>query len=226
MWGQNTLKWWVLTAPVLKTSQTMRIYRHQQNAAFAKPKEDVASREAENIDERTEAFLRLFMINHPQLYRYIITLVGQTHLADDFIQECGLVLWKKFKEFDTTAPATEQRFYRWSRSIAFRLVRNFQRLRQSRTLYMGDDFLRKIASTHAAADELLELRKQALDGCLAKLSAPDRELLQICYRSSHPIQFVASDLNRTPASIYKKLRRIRRQLFSCINHSLDLKGHQ
>jgi len=169
-----------------------------------------------------EQFVRLLTSNYHALYRFILSLVGVVEAADDLTQECCLILWRKYGEFAPSGPDVNQDFCRWARGIAFNLARNFHRLRQPRQLALDDDILSKLASTQLGADELLEMRKEALHQCMRKLSASDRELLQICYGTGDTIDSVAARFKRSPNALYKVLRRIRHNLFSCINKTLDL----
>lgn len=169
-----------------------------------------------------EQFVWLVTSSYRELHRFVLSLVGNVEAADDLTQECCLLLWRKYDEFQTSGDDPRRDFARWARGMAFNLARNFHRLRQPRALAFSDQLLTRLATIQTGADELLELRKAALHNCLKKLSASDREMLQICYGSDSTIDAVAARFKRSPNSLYKVLRRIRRNLFLCINRSLDL----
>ena len=47
----------------------------------------------------TEHFIQSLTESQNRLYGYIYSLVGDHHAAADVLQECNLVLWRKFGEF-------------------------------------------------------------------------------------------------------------------------------
>ncbi|WP_437222563.1 sigma-70 family RNA polymerase sigma factor [Planctomicrobium sp. SH661] len=200
----------------------MSSVRPELEAAFRGDASSDAMPEESSDDRQREQFVCLVTSNYNSLYRFILSLVGNVHAADDLMQECCLLLWRKSGEFDLSSESSNLSFMRWSRRIAVNLVRNFHRLRRPQSLSWGDALISQMASVHTGAEELLELRKNALQDCLQKLSASDQELLHVCYGTGTTIDATADHLKRRPNSLYKKLRRIRRGLFDCVNKSLGL----
>lgn len=50
---------------------------------------------------------------------------------------------------------------------------------------MSDEVLEKLATEQAAGDSRAEIRRQALDACLAKLEPRQRSLLARCQQGRH-----------------------------------------
>jgi RNA polymerase sigma-70 factor (ECF subfamily) len=187
---------------------------HYRQAAVPAAHEGDASADSDRYDE----FVREYTRACQGLYAWILTHVPDPNLADDLMQETGLLLWRKFDDF---APGTD--FPRWARSCARNLVRNYRRHhRRHRHLAFDDALLVKLARTQQAAEEWLEVRREALAGCMDKLSLAERKLIRHCYIKHETLTAAAADLNTPPNAIYKRLRRIRLKLSRCIERTLGL----
>ena len=66
----------------------------------------------------------------------------------------------------------------------------------------------------------LEARREALRFCREKLDPEDRQILDRCYAANSSVSEVARASGRPPTSVYRTLRRIRRQLGVCIDQSI------
>lgn len=171
---------------------------------------------------RQEEFVRLFVAAYHPLYSYLVALVSNRADADDLMQEAGLLLWRKFDEFQPLSDEPVDDFVRWARGFARNLARNFHRVGKGRQRPFDDELLAKLAVTRLEAEELLELRRDALRLCVEKLSPADREFLRICYSEHRTVAAAARELARPSNAVYKKLRRLHRALFECIRRNLDL----
>jgi RNA polymerase sigma-70 factor (ECF subfamily) len=151
-----------------------------------------------------------------RLYGYIHSLVRDLNDADDLFQQTALILWKKFDEFDH-----RRSFFCWACGIARLEVVNFLRSRARRRLYFSDDLnLLLIEAQADVADDELELRRDALARCVAKLRDRDQQLLTECYEESSGVHQAAQRRGRSPQSVYNSVRRIRRALYECIARTL------
>jgi RNA polymerase sigma-70 factor (ECF subfamily) len=63
-------------------------------------------------------------------------------------------------------------------------------------------------------------RRAALDACLTKLPAPQRQLLELRYGPKSSIEEIAVSLERSAGSIRQALYRIREALLACIERRL------
>jgi RNA polymerase sigma-70 factor, ECF subfamily len=154
--------------------------------------------------------------NQARLYGYIHCLVRNLADADDLYQQTALILWKKFCQYDR-----QRSFFAWACGIARGEIANFLRSRHRRRLYFSDDLsLQLIEAQAEIADSELEDRRDALSRCVEKLRPGDRELLVECYADESGVPEAADRRGRSPQSVYKTLRRIRRTLFECIGRTL------
>lgn len=164
-------------------------------------------------DDQDE-FARQFLENQGRLYGYIATLLVNRNDAEDVLQRTSLILWQKWDQYDP-----RQGFLPWARGVALNEVRNLLRRSERRNVHLSEPVLELLASE--LEDDNAELRTAALASCLEKLRRASRELLEQCYLGSEGIKAVASELGQSPAAIYMRLHRIRRQLIDCINRQVS-----
>jgi RNA polymerase sigma-70 factor (ECF subfamily) len=188
--------------------------------------DDAASRQGEpaagvpfedaSVDsQRHEEFGELFVRNQNRIYRYICSVIPNRADAEELFQQTNLTLWKTWDRYD---PSRE--FVPWACGIAHNHIRNFLRKKQHKQVVLSQEIIEQLTHTRMENDELLEQRKQALAGCLKKLSPPQRDLIARCYASDQTIKQAAKTSGQTPNAIYKRLRRIRAALHDCISRSL------
>jgi RNA polymerase sigma-70 factor, ECF subfamily len=168
---------------------------------------------AENNSD--DDFVRLFLMNQPRLYACIISLVPHVADADELFQECSIVLWSKRDEFQ---PDTN--FLAWACQIALNKAFNL-RMRQARSRVVYDDeFLQAVCDHRTATADRSDVRSAALKGCIEKLKARDRELLEVWYQECGTTKSLAEQLGRPLDTVYKAMRRIRSALFDCVSQAM------
>jgi RNA polymerase sigma-70 factor (ECF subfamily) len=171
--------------------------------------------------EKVRLFLRLFLQNERRLYAYILTLLPNRSDADDVLQEATLVMWDKF---DTEQPPAD--FAAWGCRVAYFKVLDFRKkCRRSRVLF-SQALLDRLAETAAEQRAALRLdeRREALAGCLAKLSPRDRDLLARRFAEGATTQSTAAQVGRSVDAVYKALAKIRHGLFECVTRALATGG--
>ena len=83
----------------------------------------------------------------------------------------------------------------------------------------------ELAEQHLRQLEYLELRHEALNSCLEKLSPRDRKLLMFRYESNLSGPEISERLSRPLNTVYKALQRIRYSLLECVDCTLRVEGH-
>ena len=81
------------------------------------------------------------------------------------------------------------------------------------------DRLAETAVEHASVLRLDE-RREALVGCIEKLSLQDRNLLARRFAAGATTQSTAEQVGRSVEAVYKALAKIRLALFNCVNRTL------
>ena len=166
-------------------------------------------------------FIKLFVAAERRILGYLITMFPAIEDAEELMQETSIVIWEKFDEFLATQSGDPDldRFTAWACKIAFYKTLNARRKRRATARLFGEEVLELISATWMRAQESHELddRRSALARCLENLAADRRELIQDYYWRKTPVEQIASKQNRTVASVYKLLQRVRRSLHQCID---------
>jgi len=172
-------------------------------------------KEKERNVDRGEEFVALLARHECELFGYLTALVQNVADAEDLLQECSLILWRKFDEFE---PGSN--FFSWACQVARLTAMNFLRHRGRSRVRFSDEMVAQLAETRVAHAGWFESRLQALSDCMAKLKLSDQRLIQLCYEGERPIYQVADELGRTADSVYHSLSRIRYTLSKCIDRAL------
>jgi RNA polymerase sigma-70 factor (ECF subfamily) len=170
---------------------------------------------------KVRLFLRLFLQNQRRLFGYILSLLPHRADAEDVLQEASLVMWDKF---DDRAPPDN--FLAWGCRIAYFKVLDFGKKRRRGRVQFSQAMLDRIAESaieHAGVLQLDE-RREALTGCIEKLSSRDRDLLGRRLAPGATTQSTADEVGRSVDAVYKALARIRQALFECVSRSLTQEG--
>lgn len=169
------------------------------------------------MDSRREAFARSFAKNQSWLYAYLVTLLGNVADAEEVFQEVCVVLWSEHEAFD---PETD--FRRWASVIARNRVLGFRTKQRREAKRLSDVAVELLAEEAVERADLLEQRRDALHGCLDKLSVSDRQLVADCYSdSSRSFGVVAERLGRPVNTVYKALQRVRKALRQCVDRKVN-----
>jgi len=159
-------------------------------------------------------FMQLFVANQPRLYSLIFAMVHNQADTDDLLQETVATAWAKFDEFE---PGSD--FPAWVAAIArYKVLQHFEhRRRESR---FSLDAMNHIADRMTDFTPQADAMHDALDDCLAKLPASDRQLIEMRYREGQTTIAVAAALDRPATTIYSRLNRIYRNLADCITRAV------
>jgi len=164
---------------------------------------------------RGRLFLRLYQANERRIYGFILALVPDWAQAEDLLQETTMVMWSKFDQFEQGTD-----FAAWALSIARFRVMNHRKQQRAQRIQFSDEVLQAIAEQVSAATENVDVRRDALQGCIRKLAEKDQELLRLRYGLDATVKSVAERVGRGMDAVYKSLNRIHVQLLHCIRRTL------
>jgi RNA polymerase sigma-70 factor (ECF subfamily) len=183
--------------------------------------EPVADQEDPPTPTRNNLFLRLFLQNERRLYAYILTLLPNRADADDVLQEASLVMWDKF---DERHPPDD--FAAWGCRIAYFKVLDFCKKSQRSRVRFSQQMLERVAETAVGQAATLQLdeRREALAGCIEKLTPGDRDLLTRRFAEGATTLSTAAAVGRSVDAVYKALAKIRQALFDCVTRALAQEG--
>ena len=165
-------------------------------------------------------FAALYSKCHLPLLRYIMTLVPHREQAEDILQNTARRLWQKFDRYDPSQP-----FWPWARKFAY-----FEALRHRKEYVVrtgrvfSDEMIETLAEERVELEDVLDERRAALDGCLAKIDEPSRQLLMERYSDEQSITEVAARVGKSRNALYLVLHRLRKSLVDCVNRRLRVEG--
>jgi RNA polymerase sigma-70 factor (ECF subfamily) len=171
------------------------------------------------VELKADHLLRLWVRNQADVYRYIFALLPRAADAQDVLQATCVALWHKADDLDLERPFLPLAF-----RFALLEVRKHREKNRRWTNFLDDAALESLACRREEVHELLELRRQALDGCLRKLGPADGELIERHYWRRMTVPQIAEATGQNIHTLYKALQRIRRQLLDCINGTLRAEG--
>lgn len=167
------------------------------------------------MNPQHEQFVSLLTAHQSRLYAYVLSLVGDTHLAADVLQEANVVMWRKIDSFQVGTD-----FAAWAFHVAYlQVLASRQRSGRNRVV-VSEDLLKNIAAESAASSADFDHRLEALDRCLAELRPEHYELLTRKYSEGRSLADLARELRSTPNSVGQMLHRLRQRLWTCIQRRL------
>ncbi len=163
-----------------------------------------------------DAFVEILSRHRGQLFGYIHALVRRLDDAEDIYQDTALVMWSKFREYESGT-----NFLGWACAIARFRAANFLKSERRRRKHFSQALQEKLAALQASVHPSdAGLQQEALIDCMERLPESDRQLVELCYGSHESFRQVAERLGRSPQSVYDALSRIRRVLFECIDRAV------
>jgi RNA polymerase sigma-70 factor, ECF subfamily len=152
-----------------------------------------------------------FVRSHRHVFRYIAALVPNRDDAEEVFQETCLKILEKWRDFDAERPMVP-----WACGIAQNMARKFYERNRRRGLPLSEIAIAAVSETQHRLSAEVDLRLQKLPDCLQRLTDQQRCLLEQCYGQQGSIRAVAEASHLDPNTVYKRLERIRRNLFECI----------
>ncbi len=131
------------------------------------------------------------------------------------MQEVCVVLWEKFESFREGAD-----FKAWAFGVARFEALGWLRDKGRDRLVLNEEVVLKIAEESTRAEPDLERQREALELCMTKVPAAQRDLLMLAYQPEARIQEVAQSSGRSVPGFYQWLHRMRRMLLDCIRRAL------
>ena len=166
-------------------------------------------------------FVRLWTRDARRVFGFVLTILPHREDAEEVLQETGITAWEKFDEYELGT-----NFRAWASRIAYFKVLEHRRSAGADRIVFSLALVDAIDATFEEESPLLELRREALHGCVEKLSPQDRQLIQLRYEPEATITQVATTVGRSNDAIYKAIRRIHASLFDCIERVLRQQGHR
>jgi len=158
-----------------------------------------------------KCFDERFVRSHRHVFRYIAALVPNRDDAEEVFQDTCLKILEKWRDYDSARPIAP-----WACGIARNMARKFYERNRRGGLPLSEIVVAAVSETQHRLSAQLDRRLQKLPECLEQLPEEQRVLLEQCYGGQLTIRAVAEARQLDPDTLYKRLERIRRILFECI----------
>lgn len=126
-----------------------------------------------------------------------------------------MTLWQKFGEFDATRD-----FRKWAFGVVRYKVLAYLRDQARDRHVFDDELVNQLADEAIVMGQRHDAQREALDECLQKLPAIQREMVLTAYTKGTRMDELAAQRGQTPMSLYKMLHRIRQMLLECVRRTI------
>ena len=164
-----------------------------------------------------EAFGELVRRYQARLRGFAARDVENSQDVYDLVHDAFLDALRNLRSFDV-----EREFYPWMRAICRNRVLNYFRARSTKSVV--DAAIEEIAAEREESAEDPTERIAALRHCIGRLSASQRELLDLRYAARVAVKEIAARFEKSADSVTMQLQRIKTILLECVQRQLGLPG--
>jgi len=169
---------------------------------------------SQSISQRE--FEELFQKHARAIFGHVRALVPNPQDAEEVFQETSATLWTKFDQYQRGTD-----FRAWACRIAYYKVLKLRDRQHRSPRLFSPQFMEAVDEELIVMSDGLEARSEALAACREQLSASDNELLEDYYGRNVKVKAIAARLKRSADSIYRALRRVHDQLYTCVQKRLS-----
>jgi RNA polymerase sigma-70 factor (ECF subfamily) len=167
------------------------------------------------MDDDRARFVAEITRHQTRLRGFLRCLLVRPSDVDDLLQEVNAVLWQKADEFRAGTD-----FWSWASQVArYKAYNQLRRYGRDRLVF-DDALMAELATVAAEKARDLDRRRDALDQCLKRLSAPQRQLVDLRYAAGQTVEAMSRAIGRPEGSLRQALYRIRTTLLACIESRL------
>jgi len=169
------------------------------------------------MDAQDKAFTILMSQHRSMLMAYVRSLVRDTGLAEDLVQEAFLAAYKSLETFHP-----DGNFGAWLRGIARNKVRMSQRAQARHSLVIdsriveGMEDVYTMFETPTSRDTDWDDRLAVIHSCIARLAGRLREAIRLYYTEGLSLQEAALRLNASIDAVGQRLFRARVEIRKCV----------
>ncbi len=167
----------------------------------------------------TEQLVLLLTQHQEPLFRYIFSLVACEADARDILQETSLALYRKFDAYDASRP-----FLPWAYRFAYLQVQKHREKASRSPLLFSEDVMDLLAHDRELMEPELDQRLLFLDGCLAKLTPQDKELVTSRYAMRQGAEEMMQRFAMSRRTLFRNLELLRQRLHECVTRQLQSEG--
>jgi len=164
---------------------------------------------------RGERFVQMLGAHERQIFSYVYALTVNWNDAQEVMQRVRIRLWQQFDRYDEEKP-----FGAWARAIAYYMVLAFRKEKSRQREYFSEKLMELVSDSYEQSADMVSVRREALQGCLEKLNAKHRSLVDSYYAKNERISEIAGKLDLSANALRQTLFRIRKVLLDCVHKTL------
>jgi RNA polymerase sigma-70 factor (ECF subfamily) len=161
--------------------------------------------------------VQVLMQQHSRLFAFTWTIIGDTQMTEDVMQELSVLAVEKGVEV-----ADETSLVVWLWRAARLKALEFRRQKRRSPITLNDQLAEQLElrwlGRPAVSDSQLT---ESLQGCMDELTPNNRQLLSLRYVEGKKSREIARALHRKPATVYQSIARLHRSLRKCIEARLS-----
>ena len=169
--------------------------------------------------DSTASFVRLWTRHQAEVERYVSMMIPRAGDAAEVLQDVSVRLWEKWAEYDQERP-----FVPWAIRFAYLEILQWRQRQAREKLVFSDEVLAQLHTTHEDEAPMLEARRRALDVCMNKLGAQEREWLSRRYARHGAVKEESQRSGESLNKLYYALEKLRARLLDCIERTLKQEG--
>jgi RNA polymerase sigma-70 factor (ECF subfamily) len=163
-----------------------------------------------------ERLARLWSETEPSVRAFVYSAIPNFADAADVVQQVALTVTRRFEEYDEVRP-----FVGWALWLAKSRIADHWRKAGRQRVVFSEAIMDRLAETLVELQPERSARQVALEHCIEKLPAKSRQMLDLRYTDTLPIEAVATAVRSTAASVRVLLHRVRSVLADCIQTQLE-----
>lgn len=144
------------------------------------------------MDSNEDEPLRLLIAEQRRLQVFVRSMVGDSHLVEDILQEIAVVVMKQRETFTVGT-----NFSAWVREIARRVTLSELRRHGRSTPYLSPETAELVVDDCCGTEAVWDEERQAMTVCLERLPEDSRRALVLRYVDELPSQKIAERLGRS-----------------------------
>lgn len=155
----------------------------------------------------------------PAVAAFLTSLVPGGHDAEDLLQRTAKGLIERWDEYDPDRP-----FVAWALGSARIEVLRFRQERGRDRHVFNEEVIDSLARTHTEHAAELVAAREALNGCVERLTKRLQQVLQLHHAEGDTVEHVAKRLTLSVGAVRVALSRARESVRLCIERALGERG--
>lgn len=160
----------------------------------------------------------------PMLLSFLTTLSGDSHVAEDLVQETLIAAQESLDRFDKKG-----NFGAWLRGIARNKLLEHRRVVARRKLVVDSQVVDGVEDVYSMFDEprtdLWSDRLSVMNDCIAELQKGTRQVVESIYQKGETTPATALAMGLSAAAVGQRLSRARKQIRQCVQRRLKGATH-